>query len=181
MIPNFDKCNNTFDKFFLSFHALNFGLIRDKILNVLRRVCNITVQASVKLVIIHCGTNNLGHNSPLKITEGLINIICMLKKNHKNLHIFVSCLLPRDEEKSVKRSLLHSVNCYLKELSTNEFNYTELDSGWTLNNHLNTELFCNDNLYLNRKRYKKLLKLFIGKIESFTITLQCQNLKASRN
>ena len=109
MIPNFDKCNNTFDKFFLSFHALNFGLIRDKILNVLRRVCNITVQASVKLVIIHCGTNNLGHNSPLKITEGLINIICMLKKNHKNLHIFVSCLLYQEMMKNLSKDHYYTV------------------------------------------------------------------------
>ena len=140
-----------------------------------------TLPASVEYVIIHCGTNNLGHNSPLKIAEGLINIACILKKNYKDLHIFVSCLPPRDDEKSVKRSLLYAVNCYLKELCTDQFHYIDLDSGWTLNNHLNTELFRSDNLHLNRKGYEKLSKLFIGKIESLQITVRRQNLKAPRN
>ena len=52
----------------------------------------------------------------------------------------------------------------------------ELDSGWTLNSHLNAELFCNDNLHLNRKGYEMLSRLFIGKN-----TLYCKNSKASRN
>ena len=65
-----------------------------------------TLPTSVEYVIIHCDTNILGHDSPLKIAEGLINIACILKKNYKNLHISVSCILPIDDEKSVNRSLL---------------------------------------------------------------------------
>ena len=90
IIANIDKCNDIFDKFFLPFRTLNFGISGDKIQNVLWRVCNMTLPASVEYVIIHCGTNNLGHNSPLKTAEGLINIACILKKNYKNLHIFFS-------------------------------------------------------------------------------------------
>ena len=119
IIANFDKCNNIFDKFFLAFFTRNFGISGDKIQFVIWRVYNMTLPASVEYSIIHCGTNNLGHNIPLKITGGLINIACM--KNYKNLHIFVSCLLPRDDEKSVKISLLYAVNCYLKELCTDQF------------------------------------------------------------
>ena len=74
IIANFGKYKNIFDKFLLSFHALNFGISRDKMQNVLRCVCNITLPASVECIIIQCDTNNLGHNSPLKIAEGLINI-----------------------------------------------------------------------------------------------------------
>ena len=180
-IANFDKCSDIFDKFFLHFRTLNFGISGDKIQNVLWRECNMTLPASVEYVTIHCGTNNLGHNSPLKVAEGLMNIACILKKNCKNLHIFVRCLLPRDDEKPLKRSLLYAVNCYLKEFCINQFHYIDLDSGWTLNNHLNTELFRSDNLHLNRKGYEKLSELFIGKIESLQITLRRQNLKASRN
>ena len=101
IIANFDKCSDNFDKFFLPFRTLNFGISGDKIQNVLWRVYNMTLPASVEYLIIHCGTNNLGHNSPLKIAEGLINIACILKKNYKGLHIFISCLLSRDDEKSV--------------------------------------------------------------------------------
>ena len=126
---NFDKCSDIFDKFFLPFRTLNFGICGDKIQNVLWRVYNMTLPASVGYVIIHCGTNNPGHNSPLKVAEGLINIACILKKNDKNLHIFVSSLLPTEDKKSVKRSLLYAVNSYLKELCTNQFHYIDLNSG----------------------------------------------------
>ena len=113
-IANFEKCSDIFHKLFLLFHTLNIGINGDKIQNVLWRVYNMTLPASVEYLIIHCGTNNLGHKSPLKIAEGLINIACILKKNYKNLHILVSCFLPRDDEKSLKRSLLYAVNYYLK-------------------------------------------------------------------
>ena len=146
IIANFDKCSDIFDTFFLSFCAGNFGISGDKLENVFWRVCNMTLPAPVEYFIIQCGTKNLEHNSLLKIAEGLINIGCILKKNYKNLHIFVSCLLPRDDEKSVKRSLLYAVNCYLKEFRTNQFHSIDLDSGWTLNNRLNIELFRSDNL-----------------------------------
>ena len=69
--------------------------------NVLWRVCNMTLPGSVEYVIIYCGTNDLGH----KTAEGLKNIACISKKNYQNLHIFVSCFLPRDDEKSINRSL----------------------------------------------------------------------------
>ena len=80
-------------------------------------------------------------------------------------------------QEMIKRPRLYAVNCYLKELCTNQFHYIDLDSGWTLNNHLNAELFRSDNLHLNRKGYEKLSKLFIGKIESLQMTLRHQNLK----
>ena len=90
IIANFGKCNDIFDKLFLPFRPLIFGISRDKTQNVLWRLCNMTFAGSVDYVIIHCGTDNLGHNSPLKLSEGLINIACILKKNYKNLHIFVT-------------------------------------------------------------------------------------------
>ena len=97
IIANFDKWNDIFGKFFLSFRTLNVGISGGKIQNVLQSVCNMTLPATVEYVSIHYGNNNIGHSSPLKITEGLINIACILKKNHKNFHIFV--------KKSVNRRL----------------------------------------------------------------------------
>ena len=84
IIANFYKCNNIFDKFLLSFRILNSGSSGDKIQDVLWRVCNVTLPTSVEYVIIHYGTNKLGHNSPFKIADGLINIACRLKKNYMN-------------------------------------------------------------------------------------------------
>ena len=48
IIANFDKCSDIFDKFFLYFRTLNFGISGDKIQNVLWRACNMTLPASVK-------------------------------------------------------------------------------------------------------------------------------------
>ena len=96
IIANFDKCADVFHNLFSSYRALNFGISGDKIQNVLWRVCNMSLPKSLEYVIVHCGTNNLGHNSPKNIAEGLINIAYTLKKNHQNLQIFISCLLPRD-------------------------------------------------------------------------------------
>ena len=42
-----------------------------------------TLPASVEYVIIHCGTNNFGHKSPLKIAKGLIDIACMLSSFYR--------------------------------------------------------------------------------------------------
>ena len=125
-----------------------------------------TLPTSVGYVIIHCGTSNHGHSNPFKIAEGLINIACMLKKN---LHIFLTCLLPRGNEKSVNRSLLYAINSYLKEFCTDEFHYIELDFGWTLNSHLNTELFRKDSFHLNRKDYEKLSKYLSVKLSPFEV------------
>ena len=80
IIENFEKCGDIFDIFFLPFRNLNFGISGDKIQDVSRRVCNMTLPAPAEYVIIFCGTNNLGHNSPLKIAEGLIKIVCISKK-----------------------------------------------------------------------------------------------------
>ena len=82
IIANFDKCSDIFGKFFLPFRTLNFGISGDKIQNVLWRVYNMTLPASVERGIIHYCTDNLGHNSPLKIAGGLTNIACILKKNY---------------------------------------------------------------------------------------------------
>ena len=60
--------------FLIIFFCL-FGISGDKIHNVLWRVCNVALTKLVEHVIIHRDTNKLGQNSPLKITERLINII----------------------------------------------------------------------------------------------------------
>ena len=69
----------------------------------------------------------------------------------------------------------------LKRILHQPIHSIDLDSGRTLNKHLNTEPFGSDNLHLNRKGYEKLSKFFIGKIESPQIILRRQNLKAPRN
>ena len=48
IIANFGKCNDIFDKFFLSFRILNFGINGDKTQNILWPICNMTLPTSVE-------------------------------------------------------------------------------------------------------------------------------------
>ena len=49
IIANFDKCSDILDKFFLSFHTLNFGISKEKIQNVLWHVYNMALPVSVNM------------------------------------------------------------------------------------------------------------------------------------
>ena len=51
IIANFDKCSDIFDKFFLHFRTLNFAISGGKTQNVLWRVSNKTLPASVEYVL----------------------------------------------------------------------------------------------------------------------------------
>ena len=67
-------------------------------------------------------------------------------------------------QEMMKNQLMDHYYMLLTPTSKNFAPTSSITSGWTLNNHFNIELFCNDNLYLNGKGYEKLSKLFIGKI-----------------
>ena len=74
IIANFRKFSPIFDKHFSKFHPLIFGIGGDKIQNVLWRINNMSLPPSLQYIFIHCGTNNIGHNDPEVISDGLINL-----------------------------------------------------------------------------------------------------------
>ena len=130
IIANFSKFSPIFDKHFSKFYPLNFGIGGDKIQNVLWRIINMSFPLSLQYIFIHCGTNNIGHNDPEVISDGLINLARVIKKKYKDVKIIISSLLPRDKANSQKRSLVIATNIYLKEAcNVNSFSFVELDSG----------------------------------------------------
>ena len=50
---------------------------------------------SLQYTFIHCDTNNIGHNYPEVISDGLINLARVIKKKYKDIKIIISSLLPR--------------------------------------------------------------------------------------
>ena len=85
---------------------------------------------SLQYIFIRCGTNNIGHNDPEVIWDGLVNLARVIKKKYKDVKIFISSLLPRDKANSQKRSLVIATNIYLKEAcNVNSFSFVELGSG----------------------------------------------------
>ena len=111
---NFSKFSSIFDKNFSKFNTLNFGIGGDKIQNVLWRMNNMSLPPYLQYIFIHCGTNNIGHNDPEFISDGLINLVWVIKK-YKNVKIIISSLLPRDKADSQKCSLVIATSIYLKE------------------------------------------------------------------
>ena len=149
------------------FHQLNFGIGGDKIQNVLWHINNMSIPPSLQYIFIRCGTNNIGHNDPEVIWDGLINLARVIKKKYKDVKIFISSLLPRDKANSQKRSLVIAANIYLKEpCNVNSFSFVELDSGWTVGSSLNMLLFKIDYLHLTKFGYEKLSLLFVSQLNS---------------
>ena len=164
---NFRKFSPIFDKHVSKFHQLNFGIGGDKIQNVLWNINNMSMPPSLQYIFIRCGTNNIGHNDPEVIWDGLVNLARVIKKKYKDVKIFISSLLPRDKANSQKRSLVIATNIYLKEAcNVNSFSFVELDSGWTVGSSLNMLLFKIDYLHLTKFGYEKLSLLFVSQLNS---------------
>ena len=122
---------------------------------------------SLQYIFIHCGTNNIGHNDPEAISDGLINPVQVIEKKYKDVKIIISSLLPRDKTKSQKHSLVIATNIYLKEAcNVNSFSFVELGSGWIVGSSLNMLLFKNDHLHLTKFGYEKLSLLFVSQLNS---------------
>lgn len=77
------------NELFAPLHCLNFGIHRDKIENVLWRVQNGELDyVKPKVIILHVGTNN-HFNSSEEITEGITEIIMVIREKHPDAYIVV--------------------------------------------------------------------------------------------
>ena len=61
-------------KYFDEFKAVNFGIGGDRTQHVLWRANNGEIPTNMKYVVIHCGTNNIDHNAPNEIANGVFSI-----------------------------------------------------------------------------------------------------------
>ena len=157
IFANFSKFSSLFDKHFSKFNTLNFGIGGDKIQNVLWHINNMSLQPSLQYIIVHCGTSDIGYNDPEVISDGLIDLARVIRKEYKDIKIIISSILPRDKANSRKRSLVIATNIYLKEAcNNNSFSFVELDFGWIVGSSLNALLFKNDHLYPAKYGYEKL-------------------------
>ena len=131
------------------------------------RINNMSLPPSLRYIFIHWGTNNIGHNNPEVVSDGLINLAWVRKKKYKDVKIIICSLLPRDKVNSQKRSLVIVTNIYLKEAcNVNSFSFVELDSGWIVGSSINTLLFKNDHLRLMKFGYEKLSLLLVSQLNS---------------
>ena len=74
LISNLSRYSDVWKNYFSIQDTLNFGIQGDKIQNMLWRLNNLnfTKNCSIKYIFILAATNNVDHNSPEEITNGLI-------------------------------------------------------------------------------------------------------------
>ena len=79
---------------------------------------------SLQYIVIHCGTNNIWYHELKVISDGLINLAHLIKKNYKCIEIIIKSLLLKDKTNLWKSALVIATNVYLKEACNNSlFNF----------------------------------------------------------
>ena len=88
-------------KYFEPYKALHCGIPGDRTQHVLWRAEDLSVPPSVIYVVIHCGANNLDHDEPKIIVDGIIKIGKVFQeKLGADVNIISTGLLQRDLNKS---------------------------------------------------------------------------------
>ena len=174
IVARLRRCPTIWRNFFSQYKTINLGIGGDLVENVLWCINNMVLPKSVRSVVIHCDTNNIGTSSSDEISLGVITIAKSISHCYPNIEGFVSGLLPTDIHWSAQGSRICAkskmkTNAYLREYceKSNKITLMRQDQGWTLpDNSLNIELFYKDHFHLyNWKPKHQILKLNYWNIE----------------
>ena len=80
IVKGLSRYKNFWQIYFEPYETLNFGISGDKTQHVLWRVMNMNLPDSLKNVIVHCGTNNVGKDGPVDIVNALLLIATHIQK-----------------------------------------------------------------------------------------------------
>ncbi|KAG8226370.1 hypothetical protein J437_LFUL007728 [Ladona fulva] len=106
---------NAWSRWFAPMHALCFGMGGDQTQHVLWRVLNGELDGiSPKIVVVFVGTNNHGH-TPGQISEGILEIVKVIRQKQPQAQVVVCSLLPRGQFPNHLRDRNTRVNQILKE------------------------------------------------------------------
>lgn len=107
---------------------------------------NIDILKCTQVIIIHCGTSNIGHNKQLYIT-GIMKIASAMFEKYNKMKIVITNLLPQDKCWSLyRRKLPAGMYCCRKNKKVH----------WVTNGStLHDSLFYQDHLHLIELRNKK--------------------------
>ena len=164
-------------KYFAKKSSINFGIPGDHTQHVLWRLANISLPDTLEYAVVQCGTNNVGHDSPRDIADGVLLIGLTLLQKLPKLKIIISGLLPRDHKTSVKRKDIEDVNKILKEKCSGRNNivFIQHKDDWIDDNGaLNNKLFYRDNLHLIEAGNMKLadsINRAINSISNISLTI----------
>ena len=153
--------------------AINCGIRGDQTQNVLWRVENMYLPATVAIGIIHCGVNDINGTAgkayrPQEIAENVISCGFKLRQRHPLMSIIIAGILPAMETNWGRKSRIVKVNEVLKGLcSQSGFRFIEPDESWVEEDGcINQNLFWRDGLHLNKKGCTKLKDLYVEAINA---------------
>ena len=159
------------EKYFAPLKALNFGLGGDRTQHVLWRLQNGALEGTPKVVVVHCGTNNIDKNYASEISEGILTIVDFIRGKVPLASVVVVGLLPRDLFPSERREKISEVNnavaeqlCFSDEFKEERVFFLRPDKDWVRRSgKLDTALYFNDHLHLIEAGDEKLAK-FIARL-----------------
>ena len=151
---------------FQPFKALNHGIGGDRTQHVLWRAINSKLPKTLTHAVIHCGTNNIDHDLPVNIANGIMTIGLALQEKCPDLKVIITGLIPRDLNWSKRRRNIKETNAYLEQYCKEkykDFYYMKQDADWVLDDQrLNEKYYYTDRLHLietgNEKFSKKIMK-----------------------
>ena len=111
LISNLRSYPDVWKNYFSIHNTLNFGILGDKIQNILWRLNNLNFpkNSCIKYVFILGGTNNVDHNSPEEIAYGLITSGLSAQAQCQNAKVVIIPLLPRDTKNSLRRGNINVI------------------------------------------------------------------------
>ena len=130
---------------------------------------------SIRSVVIHHGTNNIGTRSSDEIILGVVTIARSIYHRYPNIEVIVSGLLPRGIHWSTRRVKLNKTNPYLRNYckKSNKVTFMHQNPDWTLSdNSLNKELYYKDHLHLIENEKIKFSKLIIETYGYYSLPLK---------
>ena len=143
LIAGLARYSKVWNRFFKPLNAFNCGIGGDRVEHLLWRAYDLRCFSSLRNVIILCGTNDLYHDSPEDIANGLIKIASCFKQGNNAINVFICAILPRDGTSSINRQLIKETNNILKSsCSVNHINFIDQDANWIqMNGSLKPDLF----------------------------------------
>ena len=134
------------------FNTVNCGIGGDSIQNLLWRVDHLSLPVSLRVAVLLCGTNNMQHDEPKDIAEGVIACGSKLVEKDPQLHVVITGILPRYQFPSERRNRIQQTNYMLKSKCwTKGFKYIEPSSQWvSATGELESGLYFKDHLHLIR-------------------------------
>ncbi|EDO32560.1 predicted protein, partial [Nematostella vectensis] len=164
IIKGLTRYASVWQEYFRPLRALSFGIGGDRTQHVLWRLQNGELESTPRILVLHCGTNNVNTDHASDIVGGILAIVQFIQSKSPSTTIVVTGLLPRDLYPSFRRKKISEVNRQLEELIdfSDEFadvHFLRPDDDWVRGDGTLEESFYHtDYLHLVEAGDRKLAK-----------------------